>query len=74
MAMIGIANLTTDKTQPRRSAVIVAFRLVHGFGFAASLQELGLPKGKSLQASSALAYELRPGIWPVLVAAFCVMD
>jgi len=44
MAMIGIANLTTDKPQPRRSAVIVAFGLVHGFGFAAGLQELGLPK------------------------------
>jgi len=41
---VAIENIITDKLKPTRVAIVFAFGLIHGMGFASALTELGLPK------------------------------
>jgi hypothetical protein len=42
VAYVGVENLVTSKLQPWRPAVVFAFGLLHGLGFAEALAELHL--------------------------------
>jgi hypothetical protein len=44
IAFVAIENLLTTKVHPWRLAIIFAFGLIHGMGFAGVLMDLGLPK------------------------------
>lgn len=46
IAFVAIENLTTRSVRPWRWAVVFAFGLVHGMGFAGALHEVGLPGGR----------------------------
>lgn len=48
IAFIAIENLLTKELKPWRIAVVFLFGLIHGLGFAASLNEIGLPRNRFL--------------------------
>ena len=50
IAYIAIENLTTTELKPWRVAVVFAFGLLHGMGFAGVLRELGLPRREFITA------------------------
>src|SRR5205085_1006395 len=50
IAYVAIENLTTSKLKPWRVAIVFAFGLLHGMGFAGVLKDLGLPRNQFLTA------------------------
>jgi len=50
IAYIAIENLMTTELKPWRVAVVFAFGLLHGMGFAGVLRELGLPRREFITA------------------------
>jgi hypothetical protein len=46
IAWVAIENMLTAELKPWRPAVVFAFGLLHGLGFAGVLRELGLPPGE----------------------------
>ena len=47
---VAIENLTTSELKPWRIALVFAFGLLHGMGFAGVLSQLGLPRSEFLPA------------------------
>ena len=50
IAYIAIENLITTELKPWRVAIVFAFGLLHGMGFAGVLRELGLPRREFVTA------------------------
>ena len=50
IAYVAIENLVTRELKPWRLALVFAFGLLHGMGFAGVLSDLGLPRGEFLTA------------------------
>jgi hypothetical protein len=48
IAFIAFENLLTRELKPWRIAVVFLFGLIHGLGFASSLNEIGLPRNRFL--------------------------
>ena len=47
---VAVENITTTELKPSRVALVFAFGLLHGMGFAGVLTELGLPRSEFLPA------------------------
>ena len=45
---VAVENILIDELKPWRIALVFMFGLVHGMGFASSLNEIGLPRNKFL--------------------------
>ena len=45
---VAVENLATERLRPWRIALVFAFGLLHGLGFAGALEALGLPVGERL--------------------------
>jgi HupE / UreJ protein len=45
---VAVENLVTERLRPWRIALVFAFGLLHGLGFAGALEALGLPEGDRL--------------------------
>ncbi len=43
---VAIENILLKELKPWRIAIVFLFGLIHGMGFASSLNEIGLPPGK----------------------------
>ncbi len=50
IAYVAVENLVTNQLKPWRLALVFAFGLLHGMGFAGVLSDLGLPRGEFLTA------------------------
>ena len=50
IAYVGVENFTSPRLRASRVALVFAFGLLHGLGFAGVLGELGLPEGQRLTA------------------------
>ena len=50
IAYVAVENLVTNELKPWRLALVFAFGLLHGMGFAGVLSDLGLPRGEFLTA------------------------
>jgi hypothetical protein len=50
IAYVAVENLVTSELKPWRLALVFAFGLLHGMGFAGVLSDLGLPRGEFLTA------------------------
>jgi hydrogenase/urease accessory protein HupE len=50
IAYVAIENLITSELKPWRLALVFAFGLLHGMGFAGVLRDLGLPRSQFLTA------------------------
>lgn len=73
IAYVAIENLTTSRLHPWRVALVFAFGLLHGMGFAGVLQELGLPRSRFVTALVAFNAGVEMGQLAVIAAAFAAL-
>jgi hypothetical protein len=73
IAYVAIENLVTTELKPWRLALVFAFGLLHGMGFAGVLRELGLPRSEFLTALLSFNVGVEAGQLTMIgVAALCV--
>jgi hydrogenase/urease accessory protein HupE len=67
---VAIENLFTSTLKPWRIALVFAFGLLHGMGFAGVLSELGLPRSEFLTALVTFNVGVEAGQLAVIALAF----
>jgi uncharacterized membrane protein len=73
IAYVAVENLWTDQLKPWRLALVFAFGLLHGMGFAGVLSDLGLPRGEFFTALLTFNLGVEAGQLTVIaLAAVCV--
>lgn len=72
IAWVAVENIATSKLMPWRVAVVFAFGLLHGLGFASVLGELGMPEGRFLAALLAFNIGVEVGQLGVVATAFAI--
>lgn len=73
IAYVAIENMTTSHLRPWRVAIVFAFGLLHGMGFAGVLKELGLPRSEFLTALVTFNVGVECGQLAVIGAAFVLV-
>ena len=73
IAYVAIENLTTSQLKPWRVAIVFAFGLLHGMGFAGVLKELGLPRSEFLTALVTFNVGVECGQLAVIGTAFVLV-
>ena len=73
IAYVAIENMTTSHLKPWRVAIVFAFGLLHGMGFAGVLKELGLPRSEFLTALVTFNVGVEFGQLAVIAAAFVLV-
>lgn len=71
IVFVAVENLLTDRLHPWRPAVIFAFGLLHGLGFASVLGEFGMPTGDFVAAL--LAFNVGVEAGQLTVVAICYL-
>jgi hydrogenase/urease accessory protein HupE len=67
---VGVENIMAKKVMPWRVALVFLFGLVHGMGFASSLNETGLPPDKFYTSIIAFNVGVEAGQVAVIAAMF----
>jgi hydrogenase/urease accessory protein HupE len=70
IAYVAIENLLLRRVKPWRIALVFAFGLLHGLGFAGALQELGLPRSEFVTALLTFNLGVEGGQLTVIALAF----
>jgi hypothetical protein len=70
---VGVENVVSPRLRPSRIALVFAFGLLHGLGFAGVLGELGLPEGQRLTALLAFNVGVELGQLAVIAMAIVVL-
>lgn len=70
---VAVENLVRSKLTPWRVALVFAFGLLHGMGFAGVLTELGLPRSEFVTALVAFNVGVESGQLLVIAAAFALV-
>jgi hydrogenase/urease accessory protein HupE len=73
IAYVAIENLLVKELKPWRIALVFAFGLLHGMGFAGALKELGLPRSEFLTALISFNLGVETGQLAVIGAAFLLV-
>ena len=73
IAYVAIENLFLAELKSWRVALVFAFGLLHGMGFAGALRELGLPRSEFLTALVTFNLGVEGGQLAVIAAAFLVV-
>jgi hypothetical protein len=73
IAYVAIENLVLSELKPWRVALVFAFGLLHGMGFAGVLAELGLPRGEFLTALVTFNVGVEAGQLLVIATAFALV-
>lgn len=73
IAYVAIENIFTDRLRPWRPALVFAFGLLHGLGFAGVLRELGLPPGEMVPALLSFNVGVEVGQLAVVALAFAAV-
>ena len=73
IAYVAIENLITTELKPWRLALVFAFGLLHGMGFAGVLSDLGLPRGDFLTALLSFNLGVEGGQLTVIALAAAVL-
>jgi len=73
IAYVAIENLFQTELRPWRIALVFAFGLLHGLGFAGALTEVGLPRGEYLTALTAFNVGVEAGQLAVIAAALVLV-
>lgn len=73
IAYIAVENLVLTELKPWRIALVFAFGLLHGMGFAGALQGLGLPRSQFLTALLTFNIGVEAGQLAVIGAAFLLV-
>lgn len=70
IAYVAVENLFTSELKPWRPALVFAFGLLHGLGFAGVLRELGLPRAEFATALVTFNLGVEGGQLAVITLAF----
>jgi len=73
IAYVAIENLLLTDLRPWRIALVFAFGLLHGMGFAGALKEVGLPRSEFLTALLTFNVGVEAGQLAVIAAAFVLV-
>jgi hypothetical protein len=73
IAYVAIENIFTSQLRPRRIALVSAFGLLHGMGFAGVLSELGLPRSEFVTALITFNLGVEAGQLSVIAGAFVLV-
>jgi hydrogenase/urease accessory protein HupE len=73
IAYVAIENLFLSELKSWRVALVFAFGLLHGLGFAGALKELGLPRTEFLTALVTFNAGVEAGQLTVIAAAFMLI-
>jgi len=73
IAYVAIENIFLAELKSWRIALVFAFGLLHGMGFAGALQELGLPRSEFLTALVTFNLGVEGGQLAVIAAAFLLV-
>lgn len=73
IAYVAIENLFQTELRPWRIALVFAFGLLHGMGFAGALTEVGLPRSEYLTALVAFNVGVEAGQLAVIAAALALV-
>src|SRR5207342_280783 len=73
IAYVAIENLFLRELRPWRIALVFAFGLLHGMGFAGALKELGLPPSEFLTALLTFNVGVEAGQLAVIGTAFLLI-
>src|SRR5207245_9192838 len=73
IAYVAIENLFLSELKSWRVALVFAFGLLHGMGFAGALKELGLPRSEFLTALLTFNVGVEAGQLAVIGAAFMLV-
>jgi len=73
IAYVAIENVFLSELKPWRVALVFAFGLLHGMGFAGALRELGLPRRDFLTALLTFNVGVEAGQLAVIGAAFLLV-
>lgn len=73
IAYVAIENICHTELKSWRIALVFAFGLLHGMGFAGALQEIGLPRAEFLTALLTFNLGVEAGQLTVILIAFLVI-
>lgn len=73
IAYVAVENIFLSELKPWRVALVFAFGLLHGLGFAGALQELGLPRSEFVTALLAFNVGVEAGQLAVIGTAFLLV-
>lgn len=73
IAFVALENLVTDQLKWWRTLVVFGFGLIHGFGFAGVLSELGLPSEYFITALLTFNLGVEIGQITVILAAYLLV-
>jgi hydrogenase/urease accessory protein HupE len=73
IAYVAIENIFLKQLKSWRVALVFAFGLLHGMGFAGALKEVGLPRSEFLTALLTFNIGVEAGQLAVIAAAFLVL-
>jgi hypothetical protein len=73
IAYVAIENIALAELKPWRVALVFAFGLLHGMGFAGVLSELGLPRGEFVTALVTFNAGVEAGQLLVIATAFALV-
>jgi hypothetical protein len=67
---VALENIITDKLNTHRILIVFGFGLIHGFGFAGVLKDLGLPKREFMNALISFNLGVELGQITIILAAW----
>jgi hypothetical protein len=70
---VAIENVVRSELRPTRVALVFAFGLLHGMGFAGVLREVGLPRSEFLSGLLSFNAGVEGGQLAVISAAFLLL-
>lgn len=73
IAYVAVENIVMSELRPWRVALVFAFGLLHGMGFAGALKELGLPRSEFVPALVTFNVGVEAGQLAVIGAAFVLV-
>jgi hypothetical protein len=73
IAYVAIENIALSELKPWRVALVFAFGLLHGMGFAGALKEIGLPRSEFVTALVTFNGGIEAGQLAVIGAAFALV-
>ena len=73
IAYVAIENIFLSELKPWRLALVFAFGLLHGMGFAGALKDLGLPRSEFVTALVTFNVGVEAGQMAVIAAAFMLV-
>ncbi len=73
IVFVAVENILTPELRPSRIALVFAFGLLHGLGFAGVLSEMGLPRSEFLTALLSFNLGVEGGQLTVIAVAFLLV-